>query len=102
MAEPPTERHQLDEAIAALEGQRGQLGDAVVDAAIVALRAQYGAIAAGENASAVGARGVGIGGDSSGAINTGTQLSAAEGAQLVYAEHGATVVIGDAQVAITA
>ncbi|MGH8471214.1 MAG: hypothetical protein ACREVJ_01870, partial [Gammaproteobacteria bacterium] len=75
------------------------------DAAIAALNTQLagsGAIAQGQDAVAVGEQGVAIRGDSSGDVNTGQQLTAAEGAQIIYAEKGATVVIGDAPVAMTA
>ena len=41
-----TEREQLEQAIAALEAQRGLLGDAVVDASIVALREKLAALTA--------------------------------------------------------
>jgi hypothetical protein len=61
-----------------------------------------GAIAQGPGAQAVGAQGVGIGRDHQGRINTGQEVAAAEGAQIVYAEQGATVVIGDAPVPMTA
>ncbi|MFM8333111.1 MAG: NACHT domain-containing protein, partial [Candidatus Methylumidiphilus sp.] len=61
-----------------------------------------GAIAQGPDAQAVGAAGVGVGHDMTGDINTGLQFTAAAGAQIVYAETGATVVIGDAEVAMTA
>ena len=61
-----------------------------------------GAIAQGRDALAVGAQGVGVRGNHQGDINTGKKFAAAEGAQIVYAEQGATVVIGDAPVAMTA
>ena len=41
-----TEHHQLEQAIAALEGQRPVLGDAVVDASIAALREKLAALTA--------------------------------------------------------
>ncbi|MCL6512422.1 MAG: SUMF1/EgtB/PvdO family nonheme iron enzyme [Anaerolineae bacterium] len=72
---------------------------------MAAMRAQLagsGAIAQGPGALGVGAQGVGITGDNYGDVNTGKQLSAAEGAQIIYAEGGATVVIGDAPVVMTA
>ena len=50
----------------------------------------------------MGAGGVGVLGDQQGNINTGVDLSAAAGAQVVYAEQGATIVIGEAQVVMTA
>lgn len=61
-----------------------------------------GAVAQGPGAAAVGAHGVGISGENRGKVNTGRELSAAEHAQVVYAEQGATIVIGDAPVAMTA
>jgi len=73
------------------------------DTAVAALNAQVtssGAIAQG-GGDAFGERAVKVDGDSSN-INTGKQLMAAEGAQIVYAEEGATVVIGDAPVTMTA
>ena len=42
----PTEQQQLEATIAALEGQRGLLGDAVVDMAVAPLRAKLAALAA--------------------------------------------------------
>ncbi|MEI7870121.1 MAG: SUMF1/EgtB/PvdO family nonheme iron enzyme [Candidatus Methylumidiphilus sp.] len=102
MPNPPVESHPLDEAIAALEHLRGRLPAHAVDAAIASLRAQDGAIAQGQDALAVGAGGVGIGRDINGDLNTGSQLTAAEGAQIIYAEQGATIVIGDAPVTMTA
>jgi hypothetical protein len=61
-----------------------------------------GAVALGPDATAVGAAGVSVKGDSNGDINTGSQLIAQEGAQIIYAEQGATIVIGDAPVTMTA
>ncbi|MGH8627275.1 MAG: SUMF1/EgtB/PvdO family nonheme iron enzyme, partial [Gammaproteobacteria bacterium] len=75
------------------------------DAAVGAMSAQLsgsGAFAQGQDAVAVGEEGVVIRGDNSGDVNTGKQLTAAEGAQVIYAEQGATVVIGDAPIAMTA
>ena len=75
------------------------------DAAVAGITAQLagsGAIAQGQDATAVGAGGVAIGDTNSGDINTGRQLTAGEGAQVIYAEQGATVVIGDAPVEMTA
>jgi energy-coupling factor transporter ATP-binding protein EcfA2 len=57
-----------------------------------------GAIAQAPAALAGGEAGVGITGNSHGNINTGTHLQADPGAVVVYAEQGATVVIGDAPV----
>ena len=71
MPDHPSEMRELDDAIAALERLRGKLPDSTVDAAIASLRVQGGAIAQGQDALAVGAGGVGIGGDSYGDINTG-------------------------------
>jgi hypothetical protein len=71
MPDLPSERRELDDAIAAQEHLRGQLPDLVVDAAIAALRAQRGAIAEGPGSMAVGAQGVAIAGANYGAINTG-------------------------------
>ncbi len=61
-----------------------------------------GAVAQAPEAVAAGAAGVGVGGDSRGDINTGVQVSNAEGGQVVYAEAGATVVMGDTPVAMPA
>ena len=61
-----------------------------------------GALAQGPGAMAVGPQGVAIDGDNRGDINTGRQLAAAEGSRIVYAEAGATIVIGDAPVVMTA
>src|SRR5690349_6047740 len=61
-----------------------------------------GAIAQGDDALSVGAQAAGIRGDNYGDVNTGKQISAAAGAQIVYAEKGATVVIGEAPVTMTA
>ncbi|MGH8575425.1 MAG: hypothetical protein ACREXJ_00575, partial [Gammaproteobacteria bacterium] len=75
------------------------------DAAVTAMSAQLsgsGAVAQRQDAVAVGAQGVVIRGENSGDVNTGKQLAAAEGAQVIYAEQGATVVIGDAPIAMTA
>jgi hypothetical protein len=41
-----TEREQLEQAIAALEGQRALLGDAVVDAGIAPIRARLAVLSA--------------------------------------------------------
>ena len=83
----------------------GLIDQDTFDAAVAGMNAQLvggGAIAQGRDAIAVGAGGVGIARDHYGDINTGQELTASEGAQIVYAERGATVVIGDAPVAMTA
>lgn len=83
----------------------GLIDRATFDTAAAAISPQLaggGVIAQGQDVIAVGTQGAAIHGDNLGAINTGRQLAAAEGAQLIYAEKGATVVIGDAPVAITA
>ena len=93
----------LDQLKRALE--LGAIDQDTFDAAMAGMSAQLsgsGAIAQGQDAVSVAAQGVAIGGDSSGDVNTGKQLTAAEGAQIVYAEKGATVVIGDAPIAMTA
>ena len=102
MTSQPSKPLELDRDIAALESLRGRLPDATLDAAIAALRTQNGAIAQGQDALAVSAGGIGIQGDSHGDINAGQQFSAQEGAQIIYAEQGATIVIGDAPVTMTA
>jgi hypothetical protein len=83
----------------------GLIDRATFDAALAGMSADIaggGAIAQGPSAQAVGVQGVGIGRDHQGRINTGQEIAAAEGAQIVYAEQGATVVIGDAPVPMTA
>jgi formylglycine-generating enzyme required for sulfatase activity/energy-coupling factor transporter ATP-binding protein EcfA2 len=60
------------------------------------------AIAQGRDATALAASAVGIGGNSNGNINTGQQLTAAPGSIVVNAEQGATVIIGEAPVKMTA
>ena len=83
----------------------GLIDQDTYEAAVAAMSARLGgsgAVAQGQDALAVGAQGVGVGRDHHGDINTGQQLTASEGAQIVYAEQGATVVIGDAPVAMTA
>jgi len=95
-------RTPLDQLKRALDA--GLIDRQTYEAAIAALNAQLsgsGAIAQGPEALAVGMQGVAVEGDSSGDINTGQQLTAAEGAQIIYAEKGATVIIGDAPVAMT-
>ncbi|TVR58137.1 MAG: NACHT domain-containing protein [Candidatus Competibacteraceae bacterium] len=101
MTEPQLSR--LEQLRRALD--LGAIDQDTYDAAVAGLTAQLtgnGAIAQGPDALAVGAGGVGVGGGSYGDINTGRQLTAAEGAQVIYAEQGATVVIGDAPVEMTA
>ncbi len=93
----------LDKLKHALE--LGVIDQDTFDTAAAAINAQLsgsGAIAQGQDALAVGAAGVGVGRDHYGDVNTGQQLTAGEGAQIVYAEKGATVVIGDAPIAMTA
>lgn len=83
----------------------GELPQVAYDAAVSAMQAQLtgnGAIAQGEDTVAVGQQGVAIEGANSGAINTGKQFTTSENAQLIYAEEGATIVIGDAPVKMTA
>ena len=83
----------------------GVIDQATFDAAAAGINVQLsvsGAIAHGHDALAVGAQGMAIDGNNSGNLNTGTQLTAAPGAQVVYAEKGAMVVIGDAPVTMTA
>jgi formylglycine-generating enzyme required for sulfatase activity len=60
------------------------------------------AIAQGPGAIAVGGQGVAVTGDSYASINTGRQVTAGEGSQLVYFENGPTFVIGEAPVVMTA
>jgi energy-coupling factor transporter ATP-binding protein EcfA2 len=60
------------------------------------------AIAQGDAATAVAAKGVAIDGNSSGDINTGNKIDAAAGASVILAEAGATVIIGEAPVKMTA
>jgi len=102
MPDLPSELHDLNYKIAALESLRGTLSDATIDTAIASLRTQNGAIAQGQDALAVGARGIAIQGDSHGNLNTGSHISAQEGAQIIYAEQGATIVMGDVPVTMTA
>jgi energy-coupling factor transporter ATP-binding protein EcfA2 len=95
-----TRLEQLKHALAA-----GAIDQDTYDVAATAINAQLsgsGAIAQGQDAVSAGSQGVAIGGGSSGDINTGQQLTAAEGAQIIYAEQGATVVIGDAPIPMTA
>jgi formylglycine-generating enzyme required for sulfatase activity/energy-coupling factor transporter ATP-binding protein EcfA2 len=83
----------------------GAIDRETFDAAVAGLTAQLsgsGAVAQGNDVRAVGAQGVAIEGNSSGDINTAQRIDAAEGATVVYAEQGATVVIGDAPVKMTA
>ena len=101
MTEPrPTRLEQLKRALEA-----GLIDQDTFDAAIAGMDAQLlgdGAVAQGQGATAVGERGTSVAGDALGDINTGQAFSASEGAQIVYAEQGATVVIGDAPVKMTA
>lgn len=85
--------------------EAGAIHQDTYDVAVTGIKAKVtaaGVVAQGQDATASGPRGVVVAGSSDGDINTGQQLSAAEGAQIVYAEQGATVVIGDAPVAMTA
>jgi energy-coupling factor transporter ATP-binding protein EcfA2 len=93
----------LEQLRAALNA--GMIDQATFDAAAAAMTAPApagGAIAQGSDTVAVGVGGLNIAGDNHGPINTGRDLTAAPGAQIVYAEQGATVVIGDAPVTMTA
>jgi len=101
MSQDPLKR--LEQLRRALE--LGAIDQDTFDAAVAAISAQLsgsGAIAQGQGATAAAAQAAVVAGDSLGDIVTGTQLTAAEGAQIVYAERGATVVIGDAPVKMTA
>lgn len=81
----------------------GLIDQVTFDAAIAKAGLQGGgAIAQGPGAQAIGAGGVGVGNDNNGSINTGQKFTVAEGAQIIYAEQGATIVIGDAPVTMTA
>lgn len=81
--------------------EAGLIDQPTFDAVAAALGVQLagsGAIASGHG-TAVGRQGVAIDGDGHGDVTTGDRrLFAAPGAQLIYAEKGATVVIGDAPV----
>lgn len=85
--------------------EAGLIDQPTFDAVAAALGVQLadsGAIASGHG-TAVGRQGVAINGDSHGDVITGDRrISAAPGAQLIYAEKGATVVIGDAPVPMSA
>ncbi len=75
------------------------------DAAVVGMSARLdgsGAVAQGPGSMAVGEKGVALGGVSHGDVNTGHQLSAEQGGQIIYAETGATIVIGEVPVPMTA
>ena len=61
-----------------------------------------GAVAQGEGALGLGAGAVQVGRDNQAPINTGRAITAAAGAQVLYAEQGATVVFGEAPVPMTA
>jgi formylglycine-generating enzyme required for sulfatase activity/energy-coupling factor transporter ATP-binding protein EcfA2 len=98
-----------DEKLSAIEQLKRALDAGLIDqgtyeTAVIALSAQdaEGAVAQGQGASAVGKGGIAVDGDHAGDINTGRNISAAEGAQIVYAEEGATVVIGEAPVTMSA
>jgi formylglycine-generating enzyme required for sulfatase activity/energy-coupling factor transporter ATP-binding protein EcfA2 len=96
-------RKRLHQLKAALDA--GLIDQDTFDAAVGAVTARAAgddAIAQGQDSLAVGAQGVGVGRDSYGNVNTGREVRAAEGARVVYAEQGATVVIGDAPVTMTA
>ncbi len=93
----------IDQLRAFLE--KGEISQAAYDAAVAGINAQVtggGAIAQGQDAQAVGQAGVVIDGDNAGDISTGRQIEAGEGAQIVYAEQGATIVFGEAPVAMSA
>jgi formylglycine-generating enzyme required for sulfatase activity/energy-coupling factor transporter ATP-binding protein EcfA2 len=97
---PPTPLDKLKRALDA-----GSIDQDTYQAAVAGIKAQAAptaAIAQGQGATALGTRGVVVAGRSDGNINTGQQITAKEGAQIVYAEQGATVIIGDAPVAMTA
>ena len=98
--QPPLSR--LEQLRRALDA--GLIDQDTYDAAVAGMAAQLtgGGAIAGQDAMAVGVGGVGVGGDNAGDINTGRQWTAAEGAQVIYAEQGATVVIGEAPVAMPA
>jgi formylglycine-generating enzyme required for sulfatase activity/energy-coupling factor transporter ATP-binding protein EcfA2 len=96
-------KNSLDQLKQALDA--GLIDQATYDKAKAGIIAQLtgdGAIAQGLDALAVGTRGVAVDGDNLAPINTGQNFEAQEGAQIIYAEEGATVVIGDAPVEMTA
>ncbi len=96
---PDTSLKQLKRALDA-----GLIDQATFDTAVAGISAQLagaGAIAQGKNSLSAAMQGVGIDGDNPGSVNTGRQLAAEEGAQIIYAEQGATVVIGEAPVTMT-
>ena len=93
----------LDQLKRALDA--GHIDQTTFDAAVAGINAQLkgsGALAQGQDALALGESAAYVGDNHSGDIITGKQLSAREGAQIIYAEEGATVVIGDAPVKMTA
>lgn len=95
----PMTSNPLEQLRRALE--QGLIDRVTYDAAVAGIQAQLdggGAIAQGTHALAVGAGGVGVGNDVLGDLNTGRQVTAAEGAQIIYAEQGATIVVRDAPV----
>ncbi len=97
---PASSLEQLQRALAA-----GLIDQTTYDAAIAGIQAQAdegSAIAQGSDALDVAASGVAVLGDNSGDINTGRQLEAGDGAQIIYAEQGATIVIGEVPVAMSA
>jgi hypothetical protein len=95
----PSRLEQLERALAA-----GNITQDTFDDIVAGMSAQVAgsrAVAQGEGASAVGEGGVRIAGGSRGNINTGREITASENAQIVYAEQGATVVIGDPPIEMT-
>ncbi len=98
-----TKSNSLEQLLSALKS--GAINQETYDAAASAIAAQLqgsGAVAQGSDSLAVGEGGVGIDGDNSGPINLGRQLTAEGDGQIVYAEKGATVIIGEAPVEMTA
>ncbi len=98
-----TKSNSLEQLLSALKS--GAIDQETYDAAASAIAAQLqgsGAVAQGSDSLAVGEGGVGIDGDNSGPINLGRQLTAEGDGQIVYAEKGATVIIGEAPVEMTA
>ena len=79
-----------------------QTSDTILDQQMRAQPVGDGAIAQGQDALSVGASGVAIDGDNLAPVNTGRHLDVEQGAQIIYAEQGATIVIGDAPVDMTA
>ncbi|MFA7240369.1 MAG: SUMF1/EgtB/PvdO family nonheme iron enzyme [Sulfuricellaceae bacterium] len=93
----PTPLQQLQAAL-----KNGVIDQATFDAATGGILAGDGALAQGQDAQAIGAGGVVVEHDNNGSIDTGQKITASEGAQIIYAEQGATIVIGDAPVTMTA